>query len=214
MRDVPHMQRGEAVPNVRGTLVMPAGWGPLLPPHEAYLKGRGFNPHLLKRGWRLKGIGRHGDGRLAWRVLIPVHDALGGMASWTARAITDEMKDRYRNAKPEEEALPAKSLLYGAMHARHAVAVHEGPADVWRTGPGAVALMGVAYSREQLLKLSRYPVRVVVFDSEPPAQRRAMRLCNDLAAFPGTTHRVELDAKDPGSATEKEIRLLQEMING
>ncbi len=69
--------------------------------------------------------------------------------------------------------------------------------------------MGVVYSQEQLILMSKFPVRVIAFDSEPEAQRRADKLCRELAGFGGKTLRVELKADDPGSATDKEIKQLR-----
>lgn len=218
VREVSGVFRGVrrlAAPKVeerRGRLVMPEGLTDLLPPHSRYLEGRGFDPEYLIKVWGVKGIGPHAAPGMAWRVFVPVRKG-DQVVSWTARATSDgEGVKRYRNARPDQEALPAKSLLYGAEHVRHGVIVHEGPTDCWRTGPGAAATMGLAYSRSQLQLLSQFPVRIVVFDSEPEAQRRAERLCDDLACFPGRTLRVELDSPDPGSATDREVRALRRMI--
>ena len=87
--------------------------------------------------------------------------------------------------------------------------VVEGPFDAMRIGPGAVAVMGTGWSRAQLLAISKFPVRAVVFDSEPEAQERARRLCHDLSVFEGKTSRIQLDAADPGSASKAEITRLR-----
>lgn len=195
----------------RGRLCPPGGLGPLLPAHEDYLRVRGFQPALLASQWHLGGIGL--AARLAWRIYIPVHYR-GQVVSWTTRAITDEIRSRYISAEPHEESEPLHDLLYGIDHVRHAVIVVEGPADVWRVGPGAVAVMGLAYSRQQVLQLAKFARRVVIFDREAGAQRRARRLCRELQGFPGRTFRAELASKDPGSASEDEIRALREEFLG
>lgn len=218
VRDVASLFRGVhriSAPDkqrVRGKLSLPEGLGELLPPHVKYLKERNFDPDHLSQLWGIQGIGARTEPGMAWRIFIPIRKG-EETVSWTARAITDnDSARRYHNARPDQEALPAKSLLYGAEHVRHGVIVHEGPTDVWRTGVGAVATMGLAYSRSQVLLLSEFPVRVIVFDSEPEAQKRAGKLCDQLAGFPGTTRRVELDSPDPGSANDREIKLLRRMI--
>ena len=43
--------------------------------------------------------------------------------------------------------------------------------------------LGVGYSRAQLLRISKYPLRAVCFDSEPAAQERARQLCEELGDF-------------------------------
>lgn len=206
LRDVPRQAKTQ---RPRGTLALPAGLGPLDAPHADYLIGRGFNPLELRKLWKIKGTGMLSD--VPWRIFIPVHRR-GELVSWTARSLGDGRRDKYHNARPDQESYPMKHTLYGIDHCRHGVIVHEGPTDVWRTGPGAAGTLGVSYSREQLALLTRYPIRVVCFDNEPDAQRRAARLCEQLAPWEGETYRVELDSPDPGSATPRETRLLRKVI--
>lgn len=189
-----------------GRLTLPPH-GPLLWRHLDYLRSRGFDPDELTRLWDLRGIAYHP--RLAWRVLIPVQHR-GKLASWTTRATTDEGR-RYRSANAAEEAWPIKRTVYGLQFVRHAAVIVEGPADAWRVGPGAVAVLGTAFTRAQVTQLAAVPVRAVCFDSEPDAQRRAEQLCHELQAFQGTTANVVLDAADPGSASPREIRRLRRL---
>lgn len=190
----------------QGKLALPQGIGPLLPCHRGYLKGRGFDPDELTATWGVQGIGL--SSRLSWRVFIPIALPDGTTASWTTRGLTND-PPRYVNAKPEEEAFPAKELLYGECLAFGAVVVVEGPTDAWRIGPGAVATLGVVYSSAQVRRIAAFPSRTVCFDAEPNAQARARRLCSLLSVFPGKTRLVELDAADPGSASKREIQLLR-----
>lgn len=189
----------------RGTLVLPQGLGPLLPSHLRYLKDRGFDHEELERLWGIQGIGI--AGRLAWRIWIPVL-VHGEVVSWTTRKLVDEGV-RYISAKREEEAISAKTLLFGEDYARHAIIVCEGPFDVFRIGPGAVATLGVVVSPAQIEKMRQYPIRVVCFDRESQAQKRAKKLCRLLEPFPGATYNVTLSAKDPGSASMKEVTQLR-----
>jgi hypothetical protein len=191
----------------RGRLVVPEGVGPLLPAHEHYLRGRGFDPGQLAQLWGVRGIGV--ATRLAWRLWVPF--VLHGKAvSWTTRKVSEKSgAPRYVSASPDEEEVDHKRLLLGEDFCRHAVVVCEGPLDAMRVGPGAVAVCGTAYSRAQVNRLAEYPVRAVCFDSEPAAQARAKRLCDELGVYPGRTVRVELDAEDPASAPESEILALR-----
>lgn len=201
-------QYGPAVP-LRGRLVLPDGLEPLGPPHRRYLRQRGFDPERLERLWGLQGIGIAPE--LAWRVFIPAVWE-GRTVSWTTRSIGDENPRRYLSARPEQEALSIKEILLGGDYVRHAVIVCEGPFDAMRIGPGAVSITGLVISPAQKAWLSRIPVRVVCLDAEPAAQRRAEQLCRDLALFEGRTENVVLDAKDPGSATEREIQQLRRLF--
>lgn len=178
---------------------------PLLPIHKEYLEKRGFNSAELKRLWRLKSIGL--ASKLAWRIFIPIHFN-NETVSWTTRKIGDNGA-RYISAKSTEEIVSAKTLLYGEDYIQQSLIVCEGPTDAWRIGPGAVATMGISYTKEQVSRISKYPQRVICFDSELEAQKRARKLCNDLESFPGKTLNVVLDSKDPGSASYEEIQELR-----
>lgn len=190
---------------VRDKLVLPKGLGPLKKAHVKYLEGRGFKTKKLVKLWEIQGIGAAAN--LQWRIFIPIFHK-NQMASWTTRSISNKGV-RYITARPDQEVISAKDLLYGEQYCRHSVAVHEGATDVWRVGPGSVATMGTAYSRMQLARVARYPLRIVCFDNEPAAQERARQMADELSVFPGRTLNVCLDAKDPGSASDAEVKKLR-----
>lgn len=190
-----------------GRLALPAGLCALGPGHRAYLAGRGMDPDVAARVWGARGIGQARE--LRWRIFIPIHHH-GQVVSWTTRAIKRGAEQRYISAPAEGEAIRHKDILYGADYARHAIIIHEGPLDVWATGPGAVATCGTAYTPAQLRAMSRYAVRVVCYDAEREAQRRARALANALSCFPGTTHNVTLETgKDSAEADKEEIAALR-----
>ncbi len=190
-----------------GRLVLPNYRGPLLPGHIHYLRDlRGYDVDELVRLWELEGIGP--APALQWRIFIPIHYR-DKVVSWTTRSINPDATLRYHSASEEQEARPHKQLLYGEDYCRNSVIVHEGPPDVWRTGPGAVATCGTSYTAEQILAISRYPIRAICFDNEPEAQRRARYLADQLMHYPGTTANVVLDAHDAGEADEAEIAALR-----
>lgn len=192
----------------QGQLKVPTGVGNLLPAHERYLRNRGLNTDYLAKIWGIQGIGL--ASRLAWHLYIPIQ-VDGKTVSWTTRNL-GEHGLRYHAARTDEEVLPAKSVLYGAGLAKHAVIVVEGPVDAWRIGPGAVATLGVNYSKAQLYKIAKYPRRVICMDAEEPAQKQARKLCEALAVFPGQTTNVVTDSKDPGCAPERELNQLRGLI--
>ncbi len=190
----------------RGKLVLPEGLGPLLPIHKKYLANRGFDWKQLEYVWGLQGIGINPV--VGWRIFIPVIYK-ERTVSWTARALTDDLKTRYWNAKHDQEEISQKEILFGIDLVQHAVIVCEGPFDAMRIGPGAVSTMGIAYTKSQLKQMVDFPIRVICFDTEPDAQKRAIDLCEKLNSFPGKTINVALDSKDPGCASKKEIRELR-----
>lgn len=186
----------------RKRLVLPKRLTDLLPPHRKYLKSRGFDPDKLVKLWGIRGIGV--CPQYGWRIWIPIH-LHDKIVSWTTRSISDKIKLRYLTAKPEYELTPLKSLLYGEQYCQHAIIVNEGPVDVWTFGPGAVATCGVGYTKAQLLRMSKYPIRVVCFDNEPEAQKRARKLVRDLSVYDGETYNVQLSGKDANKSPEREI---------
>lgn len=191
-----------------GKLSIPVGVGPLLPIHQNYLKRRGFDPEEVEKVWGVKGIGQ--TVRYAWRLFIPAHYR-GKVVSWTTRTVGDHPV-RYLASPPEDEDLPLKELLYGEDHVRNGVIACEGPVDAWRIGPGAVALCGVGWTQGQVTRLLRHSTRVICFDNEPAAQRRARKLLSLLKAGSGRTLLVQLDSPDPGSASSREIALLRKYL--
>ena len=192
-------------PVQRGSLCLPKS-DAIGTPHRRYLKLRGFDPAEIVRLWQVTGI-RFTPG-LEWRLLIPIHYH-GEVVSWTTRATT-RTKLRYKSASPKQESMNHKHLLYGEDYCRHAVIVHEGPLDVWATGPGAVATCGTSWTQAQVLKIAKYPVRVVCYDTSTAAQKRARELCDLLEVYPGNTFNVLLESgEDSADADPAEIEQLR-----
>lgn len=196
----------------RGKLVYPAGIGPLFTPHKDYLRERGFSPGEIESKWHVKGIG-HMSPYHAWSIWIPI-EADGDIVSWTLRYIGEHSK-RYHTAEPHQEKVFHKEVLYGEHHCKHSCIVVEGPTDAWKIGPGAVATLGVKYTRAQMLAISRFPKKYVCFDSSKDAQRIANGLCAELSALDKEgyeTHNIQLDSEDPGSASNREIAQLRRLL--
>lgn len=193
---------------LRGKYVEPRGVGRMRSAHIEYLRGRGLNPTSVQRIWGVRGIGNAVE--LGWRLFVPINYG-DEPVSWTTRALGDTTP-RYVSAKPEQEKISQREILYGGDFVSHAAIVVEGPADCWAIGPGAVGLLGIGFSVSQVLKLSRIPQRLICFDAEPAAQRRARQLAEQLAPFPGETFNAVLSAKDPGSAGRRELSELRKFL--
>lgn len=190
----------------RGHILYPPGLQALTRPYREFLRGRGFDPASIAVLWGVRATGP--AGLLAWRLWIPIH-LDEQVVSWTTRAIGDRTP-RYVSAAPEQEAVDHKSLLYGEDLVEHSVVIVEGPTDVWRIGPGAVCQFGLNTSPKQIERLSRYPIRTICFDSQPPAQRRAERLADVLQQFSGRTDVIVLETgDDPADAEPAEIEQLR-----
>lgn len=192
-----------------GTYQEPRGVKPLLAAHRRYLQERGFDVSQVEQLWAVQGIGV--ATQLQWRLFIPIlyHSQI---VSWTTRSIGDTQRGKYISASPEEESILHKHLLYGEDYCRHSIVICEGPLDVWAIGPGAVATFGMDCIAPQIERIVKYPIRAICFDNEPDAQSIARKLANNLSAFPGETHNIVLDSKDPGEAKQREIRRIRKEI--
>lgn len=177
--------------------------------HQVYLRNRGFDHVQLAKEWKLEAIGI--AARLAWRIYIPIYHQ-GLQVSWTTRAIGEEVEQRYISASAAEEAINHKHVVFGLDHVRDTVLICEGPFDAMKMGIGAVALFGLAYSASQVRLLSRIPNRYVCLDNSVEAQAVARKLAGELSCFPGNTHILEIDARDPGEASREEVRTVRQTI--
>lgn len=196
-----------------GKLKLPEGLGPLLPIHLNYLQFRKFNSEVLTKLWGVRGFEIHH--KYSWRLFIPLIYC-GEIVSFLTRSLVDR-EPRYLNADPEDEKYPLKNLLFGEDYVRNSIIICEGCFDVFRIGPGAVATMGIGYTKEQLAKMVNYPIRVICFDSEPEAQKRAKELAQelDLLSGGGETINIELESgKDPAEASEEEIQEIRRTFLG
>lgn len=192
----------------RGKLVLPKGIGPLLKLHKNYLIDRGLGSKDAKL-WNIQGIGL--ASKLAWRIFIPIYFR-GEVISWTTRAVKGKGQ-RYISASPDEESVNHKHVLFGIDLCRHSIIITEGPFDAMRIGPGAAASLGLGLSAHQMLLASRFPIRVLCFDSEPIAQLRARETAKLLASYPGETHTIELESgKDASEADEEEIQEIRKLL--
>lgn len=192
----------------KGRYRPPPGVGPLGGKHTRYLASRGIG-EARAASWGIQGIGL--ASRLAWSLFLPVVRR-GQEASWTTRSIGNGGR-RYVSARPEEEAEPLKTLLYGEDFARNSVVVVEGPMDAIRIGAGAVATFGLNTTAAQVAKIAGFPLRGICFDAEPMAQAAAGKLCLDLAAFPGETALIQIESgKDAGEADEEEIEEIRRIF--
>ena len=183
--------------------------GRLWPKHIAYLKSRNFSPRKIQLLWKIQGIGI--GGQHAWHIYIPIIHK-GKTVSWTTRRCAN-IDPRYQSAKPEQEILHHKDLLYGEDYCSQGIIIHEGPTDVWRTGPGAVATLGTSFTIPQVARMVKYPKRVICFDSSAAAQRRARQLFDLLLPYPGETLNVRLESgDDPAEASREELKGLRDLI--
>jgi hypothetical protein len=199
-----------------GTFKRPANVKPLTDLHRGYILKRGIDCDVVETFWHVSSIAWDGT-RLAGRLYIPVL-LQGDEVSYTTRAIHDNGL-RYISAAEDEEAVSHKDLLYGEEHCAQTVLVVEGPLDVWSVGPGCCCTFGTAFTPAQLLRLSRYPRRVLCYDAEMEGtgagDKAVASLAAALSVMPGTTEVVKLSTgKDPSAARYEEVLELRRFAFG
>lgn len=191
----------------------PPDLGRLRKPHRTYLRARRFDPDELEAEWSLGGTGPLG-GRWKWRVVFPICSDRGDTVAWCGRSIFD-VKPKYRMTEDAKCLEDPRTFLYGIHKvAGDAVIVVEGPADVWRIGPGAVGLLGIDWKQEQANKLRHYRRRYIMFDPDQRAKKRAQQLAEWLSLYPGVTEVIEGLKTDPGDMSAKEARRLRKELLG
>lgn len=191
----------------------PRGLGPLQAAHKRQLARWGFDPDELEELWELKGTGALSD--LPWRIIMPIKYE-GRVVSWASRALQGPKDRRFRSATPKQSLVPFNQVLYGGDAVRgNGIIVSEGYRDAWRIGHGlGTSVNGIhGVSPQQLQQILRFARRIVCFDNEPEAQRRARVLADKLSVFPGETFLVCLDAKDPEQASKRELRRLRDLAS-
>jgi hypothetical protein len=199
----------------------PSGTEDLLPSHLRYLKSRHFSPSYLQKTWGVeKGTGPAArldkiDYRL--RLLIPIYNPRGKEVSFQARDVTGRQNPKYKACPKHRELEDHTQLLYGChLNPEGELAlVVEGPTDVWRLGPGALAVFGIDYTRSQVRYLARHYERVyILFDQEKQAQKQAQKLWSELMAR-GVQSKVGnlfREGQDPAELTESETEAIWKQV--
>jgi hypothetical protein len=194
-------------------------------PAVKYLTDRGFDPEEIDR---LYGVGYTKSGeapQLARRRIIIPSYADGQCVGWQARYVGDA-DFKSDGAPPKYYTCPGMKrgrVVYNLDQARkyQTIVIVEGPTDVWRVGPMAVAIWGSTLSasqKELLRQRCRDASVVLMLDPEimDPASDRYMRiklknLVGMTETFAGGLATVCLpDGKDPGSLDRCRLRELLE----
>lgn len=163
-------------------LQFPTGTTSLTPTHKKYLRTRGYQVGKLVRNWGLKSTGPLGPYK--HRIVVPIMFA-GRVVSFTCRAVNPVAELKYKACRLEDEVLYHKSVLYGIdMLPYRTGVIVEGPPDVWRLGPGAVATFGIEFTPDQAMCAAIHLDKAFIFfDPERQAQIQAEKLGMALSAL-------------------------------
>lgn len=182
-------------------------------PANVYLRNRGFDPDYLGRKLNVSCVlDALPDLQPALgRILIPFY-MHGKAVGWTARSIGN------RIGEPKYWTMPGmkkSQILYNYDMAKQfqTVCICEGPTDVWRVGPSAVALSGKTMSEHQKqLTAATWGNGTAIVLLDGDAQEDGRRVYDALAGLVQRRVLVNLpDGKDPGDFTQEQ---LQEVIAG
>ena len=179
--------------------------------HKEYLINRGFAPDYLIEKYQLKACYTIGDYK--YSIIVPVI-MNGRIVNFTAMSIGQGK--RYKHCSNEKAIIPMKECIYNIDSVRDTALVVEGVTDVWRIGDGAVAVMGMEYTKEQILAIYNSGVRkaVIMFDAGELEKKKGSKLANALSVLIPIVEIIELESGDPGDFTEKEVKNIREIVFG
>lgn len=194
-------------------LELPTGLQPITKDAKRYLKHRRFDPDLLEAFWNIKSTSI--IGKLRHRLFIPIY-LDGKMISWQCRDITGKSQLKYIAQDFSKEIISNKDTLYGIDQALgKSCIIVEGVTDVWRLGPGAVALFGIKYRPAQVkMLLSYFKDFHILFDPDPQAKIQAKKLANELSVMGGKCKIWTIDDCDPGDLQQDDADALVRQILG
>ena len=171
--------------------------------HCEYLRKRKFIPEKLEKIWELKGTIYLSE-NWSWKICFPIYDQTKKIVAYGGRSINDHVKPKIQLSHKEQMIINPSSILYGIHLVKESVVIVEGPTDVWRLGPGAVAVWGIDWKLEQAMILKNYSRRFVMFDPESEAQKRAEKLAEWLGMYSGETELITGLETDPGDLSQRE----------
>lgn len=175
------------------TVVMPGG--PLEWYHRKYLESRRYDPSFLERKYGLTGT--HPLSDYGSRVYAPIYHK-GELVSFQGRAVMKGVEPKYMAARPSEERMLHKHVLYNQDNCtKDFIVLVEGVYDVFRLGDNAAATFGTAFSPHQLLHVKQYDRVFMLYDSEGDAQARAKDAAGLMATLVPDVAIVDIGQGDP-----------------
>ena len=184
--------------------------------HREYIESRGLDPKEVNDKWGVRAIALDGEWRYQSRLFFPVCDERGFAVSWLTRTIDPNDEYRYLTAPKDREFAPIKDFLFGEQFCKYSepIIVCEGVFDAMRIGRNAVATMGKKITDAQIARIAKYRERAILLDNEKDTQEQATKIAiEQLSAYPGITHKINLDAPDPATASDKEVAELLSFLH-
>jgi len=196
------------------TLALPHGLQPLTSRAKKYLATRRYDPDMLEAVWHLQSTANYGD--LSYRIFIPVY-LYGHVVTWQCRATNENDSLKYITQSADKEIESVRDIVYGLDQCvSKTCAIVEGVTDVWRLGPGAVAVFGIKYRPSQVALLTEHFDHFhILFDSDPQAKIQANQLGTELSVLGGKVKVWDMDEGDPGVMLQREAdEFMQQIMKG
>lgn len=201
-----------------GSVELPTGLVPVNQldskhPARVYLESRGFDVEYLFNTFQIQ-YAEELDPRFPMmhqRIIIPIY-VKGKLVGYQGRSIQPhELKYVTARGTRSTEILYGYDAYPQAMGHQLAIVV-EGPADVWRIGPGALGMMGTHLSlqKAQLIRELGVKIVIVLYDGDlrtNPQGRRLINNCRSRLEQMGlqAVIRVLPEGKDPADFTREEL---------
>lgn len=174
----------------------------------SYLKDRGFDPFLLQAQYNLHDGGQTGDYK--YRVIIPIYFK-GELVTFVARALSTEIKLRYKNLSKIKSKIPVGGILYGGEDIDDECFLVEGIFDKFVMGSNCVATLGTVVTDIQIKLLCKLKRCVILFDNSKAARAKAGEL-KSILSFCGVETEIATlpdHVSDPGKLTSKEAMVIR-----
>jgi len=179
--------------------------------HLDYLRQRNFDPNHIVAKYKLR-VCNH-LGKYKFRFIIPVF-MNGSLVNFTALDYTRKQNPPYLHCENKNSVIPMKQCLYNVDSVSDTALIVEGVTDVWRMGDGAVAIMGIEWTDDQILFLSSLELKkaVVFFDSD--AIDKSHQFASEISAFIPNVEVHELPEGDPADLTYKQVEEIRTEVFG
>jgi len=174
--------------------------------HRNYLKTRNYDPDELISKYHIKGTTP--TSKFGNRIYFPIFYK-NEIVSYQGRSIDKHAYLRYLTAKPEEEKIFHKHILFNLDNANEDfIVLVEGVFDAIRLGDGACATFGTSFMREQLLLLKNYKRIFMLYDTEFFAQKKSKSAANDVAHITDSdVYTVDLNTiGDPDNLSADDVK--------
>lgn len=209
MMTKPDLQYTHSKPLEFPSEIKPLRWSRTGKPFFNYLMRRGYTLPDAKRIAERFGLRYALSGAFAYRLIVPIHNALGELVSWTGRAIAPDQTIRYKTLSTkcdEPRALTSSSDCLLQEHVLEqggkTLVVCEGPFDAMHTTTGDIigtCLFTKLVSDSQMVKLQRlaprFDHRFLLLDSD--AQMTSLAVIERLRSAGYSNVHLPSQFKDP-----------------